>query len=331
MRRREFIELATATLAAGVVGGCASRRAAPDRAAGPSLRPLDAAAYRATRQTADLPPGKIAYLERGTGDAALFLHGSPLNGYQWRGAIDRLASVRRCVAPDLMGLGYTEVAGDQPLTAAAQATMLAALLDRLSIAQVDLIASDSGGAAAQWFVARYPDRVRTMLLTNCDTEPDSPPEKVKPILAQARAGTLADGIAAWRADKAKARAEFGAAVFGDPSRLADETIEYYFAPIVSSAAHRTWFHDYHIAMDPNPLAGIEAALRRCQVPTRIVWGTGDDIFSQASPDYLARTLPGSRGVRRLPGAKLFFQEEYPDVIADEARRLWGVTPQSATG
>lgn len=329
MRRREFIELATATLAAGVVGGCAPRRAAPDGAAGPSLRALDAAAYRATRQTADLSSGKIAYLERGTGDAALFVHGSPLNGYQWRGAIDRLASVRRCVAPDLMGLGYTEVAGDQPLTATAQATMLAALLDRLSIGQVDLIASDSGGAAAQQFVAHYPDRVRSLLLTNCDTEPDSPP-KIKPIIAQARAGTLADGIAGWLADKAKARAEFGASVFGDPSRFADETIEYYFTPIVSSPAHRRWFHNYHSAMDPNPLVGVEAALRRCQVPTRIVWGTGDDFFSPASPDYLDRTLPGSRGVRRVPGAKLFFQEEYPDVIADEARRLWGVTPRSAT-
>jgi hypothetical protein len=58
------------------------------------------------------------------------------------------------------------------------------------------------------------------------------------------------------------------------------------------------------------------------VPTRIVWGTADNIFSQASPDYLDRTLGNSRGVRRIPGAKLFFPEEMPELIAEEATRLW---------
>ena len=58
------------------------------------------------------------------------------------------------------------------------------------------------------------------------------------------------------------------------------------------------------------------------MPTRIVWGTGDTIFSKDSPDYLDRLLPNSRGVRRIPGAKLFFPEEFPEVIAEEARKLW---------
>jgi hypothetical protein len=29
-----------------------------------------------------------------------------------------------------------------------------------------------------------------------------------------------------------------------------------------------------------------------------------------------------RGTRRVEGAKLFFPEEMPDIIAEEARRLW---------
>ena len=35
-------------------------------------------------------------------------------------------------------------------------------------------------------------------------------------------------------------------------------------------------------------------------------------------------LPGSRGVRRVEGANLFFPEEMPDLIAEEARQLWGI-------
>src|SRR6185295_14950242 len=91
VRRRQFIGFTVATLAAGVAGACASRaenrHGATD--AVPS-QPLDAAAFRATRRLAETPFGKIAYLERGSGEAALFLHGAPLNSFQWRGALDRL-------------------------------------------------------------------------------------------------------------------------------------------------------------------------------------------------------------------------------------------------
>jgi pimeloyl-ACP methyl ester carboxylesterase len=326
MRRREFVELAVAALAAGVTGACASR-AGTRRAAGTAAaasRPLNAAAFHATRRVAEISFGKIAYVERGSGDAALFLHGLPLNGFQWRGAIDRLSAHRRCVAPDFMGLGYSEVSEHQPLAARDQCEMLAALLDQLGISRVDIIASDSGGAVAQLFMVRYPGRVRTLLLTNCDVEPDSPPPKVKPIIEQARAGTLADTIAGWLADKQLARSQFGAAVYADPAHLTDEMIDYYFTPLVSSPLRRAQFHRYNIALEPNPLAGIEAALVRSTVPTRIVWGAGDDIFSQEDPDYLDRTFPQSRGVRRVPGAKLFFPEERPEIIAEEAERLWGI-------
>ncbi|WP_266170532.1 alpha/beta fold hydrolase [Dyella subtropica] len=325
MKRRQFMALTGATLAASVVGTCIAR-VTPGRSAtgaGPS-KPTDAAAFRAERRFADLPFGKIAYVERGSGDAALFLHGAPLNGFQWRGAIDRLSPYRRCVAPDFMGLGYSEVPEHQSLAADAQVAMLAALLDKLAISKVDIVASDSGGAVAQLFVVRYPERVRTLLLTNCDVEIDSPPPKVMPAIEMARAGTLADATAKWLSDKALARSTFGAAVYHDPSRFADETIEYYVTPLVSSPLRKAQYHAFHIALEPNPLKGIEAALKRSTVPVRIVWGASDDIFSQADADYLDHTFPKSQGIRRVPGAKLFFQEEYPDVIAEEARRLWSV-------
>ena len=41
-------------------------------------------------------------------------------------------------------------------------------------------------------------------------------------------------------------------------------------------------------------------------------------------EWLDRVLPNSRGIRRLEDGKLFFPEEMPDIIADEAKRLWRV-------
>jgi pimeloyl-ACP methyl ester carboxylesterase len=311
MRRRQFLQLTGAALAAALTSATAD-----------TSQSLDAAAFRAMRRFADLRFGRIAYVERGSGQAALFLHGAPLNGFQWRGAIERLSAQRRCIALDFMGLGYSEIPEHQSLAADAQVSMLAAFLDTLAIRKVDLVASDSGGAVAQLFVAHYPKRVRTLLLTNCDVEPDSPPPKVKPVIEMARAGTLAEATAKWLTDRALARSTFGAAVFRDPSRFADETIEYYVTPLVSTPLRRAQYHAYHVALEPNPLAGIEASLKRSRIPVRIVWGAADDIFAQQDADYLDRTFPNSRGIRRVPEAKLFFQEEFPDVIAEEAQRLW---------
>jgi pimeloyl-ACP methyl ester carboxylesterase len=174
------------------------------------------------------------------------------------------------------------------------------------------------------FLVRYPARVRTLLLTNCDTEPNSPPPTIQPVLDMARAGTLADDTATWLTDGNRARATFGAAVYHDPAVLTDDIIEYYVAPMVGTPLRRRQYHAFHNALAPNPLAGIEAALRSSTVPVRMVWGAGDTIFPVADARYLDRILPRSQGVRPLPQGKLFFQEEFPDVIAEEARRLWRV-------
>jgi haloalkane dehalogenase len=312
MHRRTFMELAVTTLA-GV--GCAR----PSRAS----ESLDVAAFHASRRFAETASGRIAYVERGAGRVALFLHGLPLNGFQWRGALERLATERRCIALDLLGLGYTEVRDGQSLAPEAQAEMCAALLDTLGITAVDLVANDSGGAIAQIFVARFPTRVRTLLLTNCDVHDDSPPPALHPLISAARAGRFADDdLAPQLADKAIARAKLGGVAYTDPARLADDSIACYLAPLLRSARRKAQLHAYIVALDRNPLRELEPALRRCDVPLRVVWGTGDTIFAPSSPDWLHRTFRRSLGVRRLPGAKAFFPEERPDVIADEARRLW---------
>jgi pimeloyl-ACP methyl ester carboxylesterase len=286
---------------------------------------MDVAAFHTSRRFGATPFGRIAWVERGEGPAALFLHGLPLNGYQWRGALDRLQTIRRCIAPDFMGLGYSEVPEGQSLSPHAQAEMLAAFLDTLGIAAVDLVASDSGGAVAQLFAVKYPNRVRTLLLTNCDVHEDSPPPPLLPVIAASRVGTFADEVLVPQlTDRAKALLPNGLAgcCYTRPAELTDETIACYLEPLVSTPLRKTQLHEYCIALERNPLVAIEPELKRCQVPMRVVWGTGDTIFDAAGPDWLDRTFPRSRGVRRIEGANLFFQEEMPDIIAEEAQNLW---------
>jgi haloalkane dehalogenase len=80
------------------------------------------AQFHAARRFVKLPVGRIAYVERGAGPAAIFLHGYPLNGFQWRGPMARLSDLRRCIAPDLMGLGYSEIPAGTSLSRSPSAT-----------------------------------------------------------------------------------------------------------------------------------------------------------------------------------------------------------------
>jgi haloalkane dehalogenase len=287
---------------------------------------MDATDFHAARRFVETPYGRIAYVERGEGPAALFLHGYPLNGFQWRGALTRLMDDRRCIAPDFMGLGYTETPADQSLAPQAQADMLVALLDALAVDAADVVANDSGGTVAQLLAAQQPSRVRTLLLTNCDVHENSPPAALGPFIEAARAGLLAEQfIVPQLADKDAARGPegLGGLTFTDPANLTDEAIDVYFAPLVSSPLRKAQFNGYAVAFEPNPLPAVAPALRRCPAPTRIVWGTGDFLFDVSWAEWLDRTFPNSRGMRRVEGAKLFFPEEQPDLIAEEALTLWG--------
>lgn len=327
MQRRQFIGLAAGALAGGLLSGHSIRAIAGVHSAIPDASgPLNAAQYHASRRFAKTRFGEIAYVERGAGKVALFLHAHPYNGFQWRGALDRLSAHRRCIAPDLLALGYTRVAAGQSVTPAAQAAMLVALLDKLAIRDVDLVANDSGAAIAQLIIARHPRRVRSVLFTNGDEAHDSPPPALKPLIALAHAGKSTDVFDGWLADKASARLPnaIGGAVYANPATLTDEAIDYYFTPLIRSSRQRALVDASIIGFEPNPLAGIAPALKRFKGPVRIVWGAADTLFSPDSPDRLDRAFGNSRGVRRLEGMKTFWPEELPDVLAEEARQLWGV-------
>lgn len=283
---------------------------------------MDARQFNAARRYAQTRFGNIAYVEQGSGDAALFLHGFPLNGFQWRGVMPQLADARRCVAPDFLGLGYTEVATGQSVAPAEQADMLVAFMDSLGVGRADIVANDSGGAVAQLLATRHPERVRSLLLTNCDTEHECPPAAMAPVIAMSREGTYVDTwLRPWLRDKRLARSPqgLGGMTYCYPDHPTDEAIDMYLSPLV---AHPERTHAYALALEANSLAGIGPRLAACKAPARVVWGMSDPIFSPAGAEYLDRAFADSRGVRRIAQAKLFFPEEFPDVIAAEARKLW---------
>src|SRR5260370_38407852 len=84
-----------------------------------------------------------------------------------------------------LGSAGREIGRPQAVSLSANAKEV---LDALHIDQVDLVGNDSGGGICQIFAALNPDRVRTLTLTNCDTQDTWPPEAFKPFVEMVAAG-----------------------------------------------------------------------------------------------------------------------------------------------
>ena len=115
-----------------------------------------------------------SYIDRGTGDVILFVHGFPLDHSMWNGQLEDLAGDFRVIAPDLAGFGGSgTVAGT--LGMARLADDLAIFLDRLRIETPIVFCGLSMGGYIGWQMwQRHPERLGRLI--QCDTRAiaDSP-------------------------------------------------------------------------------------------------------------------------------------------------------------
>ena len=253
----------------------------------------------------------------------MFVHGVLLNGHLWRHQLEDLSDMRRCIAVDLLAHGNTEIAPDQDVSVTANAKMLQEFLDALNIDRVDLVGNDSGGGIAQIFAALYPERVRSLTLTDCDTQDNWPPEAFKPFLAMSAAGGLRETLEALLSDKSVYRsAQALGPAYEHPERLSDDSIENYLRPLLRTKQRTRDLERFLAAFDNQHTLAIEARLKTLKAPTLIVWGTDDVYFDVKWSHWLADNIPGTRRRVELRGARIFFPEERAAEFNEELRAHW---------
>jgi pimeloyl-ACP methyl ester carboxylesterase len=280
--------------------------------------------FHSLRKFADTPYGRIAYIERGAGPVALFLHGLPLSGYEWRNVIADLAPVRRCIAPDEMGLGYTEVAAGQEVSFAAQAQMIAAFLNAAHIDRIDLVGNDTGGGISQIFAATYSARVRTLTLTNCEVHDLWPNELLAGFYAGVAAGSVPQALKQMLNNITLAREQLGALVYEDAGVFTPEAVQVYLAPIVGSDHRIKQFQQLCDWQVNRPqLMDMAPKLKASKIPTQIIWGEADPVFDlEPSLTWLQTNLGGVKKVTKVPRAMLFFPEEHPRLMSVLLKEFW---------
>ncbi|WIX99961.1 alpha/beta hydrolase [Amycolatopsis mongoliensis] len=284
---------------------------------------MDLRTWEDQRGRVSTASGDVSYTDVGEGPVALFVHGAGTNNLLWRKAITELAGERRCVAPDLPGHGGSPVTPEQDLSLNGLARLLEDFCESLELGELDVVANDTGGAVAQVFAVNHPDRLRTLTLTNCDTQGNLPPEPFRPIVELAERGQLAPLAVRLAADPQQARTGGLGGGYERPDQVPDEVLAAFARPVFGTLDAARQFERLLTSVRGEELDAIEPLLKEFRVPTLLVWGTGDPNFRIEWAYRFSAAVPGVTEVVEVPGGKLFFPDERPEDLVPHLRRHWG--------
>src|ERR1700729_2771231 len=107
---------------------------------------------------------QMHYLKAGAGPELIVLHGLLGTASTWELTVPDLAAESTVYAVDALGIGESEREPGIDPSLEAQAGRLIAFMDESGIRSADFLATSHGGAVALTLAAKYPGRVRTLIL-----------------------------------------------------------------------------------------------------------------------------------------------------------------------
>jgi pimeloyl-ACP methyl ester carboxylesterase len=183
------------------------------------------------------------------------------------------------------------------------------------------VGNDTGGVVAQIVAASHPELLRSLVLTNCDTEGNFPPPAFTPVIQAAARGEIAPLLTTAAVNPAAARMSPLATGYEHPDQVPDEVWREYLVPIGQTIERARLFERMLIALDPAELETVTPGLRHLDLPVLLVWGTAEEALGTEWAYRLRDLIPGARVVE-IDGGKLFFPEERPEKLAVQLRRHW---------
>jgi len=102
---------------------------------------------------------RMAYVEQGSGDPLLMLHGEPTWGFLYRRMIPPLAAVGRAIVPDLIGFGRSDKPGAvNAYSYKSYVRWVRKYIEELDLKGITLICQDWGGAIGLRVLSQIPER-----------------------------------------------------------------------------------------------------------------------------------------------------------------------------
>ena len=229
---------------------------------------------------------KTSYLEAGSGEPVIMLHGSGPGVSalaNWQHNIHALAQRFHVLAPDIVGFGATERPDDIIYSLRTWTDHVWAFLDAHDIGKTAIVGNSLGGRIALQMATDRPDRITKMVLMG----------------APGVGMTLTDGLIALRGyePSREAMRDLLRAYFAvNPAMITDDLVETRYAASIADGAYeayRTMFYDPRHA--GSELGITEDEVRAIATPTLLVHGREDKVV----PAQVSMTMLGL-----LPNADL---------------------------
>ncbi|PKI17581.1 alpha/beta hydrolase [Colwellia sp. 12G3] len=109
------------------------------------------------------------YVNEGQGSPVVMVHGNPSWSFYYRNLVTQLSQNHQCIVPDHIGCGLSDKPSDEgyDYTLANRIDDLAALLDHLDVKEnITLVVHDWGGMIGMGYAARYPERIKRLVILN---------------------------------------------------------------------------------------------------------------------------------------------------------------------
>ncbi len=263
---------------------------------------------------------RVHYQAAGAGRPLILLHGLVGSGRNWRQNIGFLSRHASVYAIDLFNMGESQRVPGLDASLEATADRIAAMMDALGLPAADIAAHSHGGAIAMMLAARHPERVRKLILFApanpfCDagrhlirfynTRPGIWFARRIPMLPRLLHATAL------------------ARMYGDPTRVAEGTLETYTAGMLipGTIDHvlrivAGWYED--MRMLRSELVNLAGK------PALFIWGDRDRAVTLPSGERLQRMMPNSKLIV-IPGAGHLPFAEMPDAC-NEAMAQWLAEP-----
>jgi pimeloyl-ACP methyl ester carboxylesterase len=244
---------------------------------------------------------RIRYARAGAGPTVLLIHGFGESLVAWRVVFDQLARRFDVIAIDLPGFGLSSKPASG-YTNDSLATMVIGALDRLGVDRLFVVGHSMGGAVAAALAPRIPNRVDRLVLVDAALvgEPLSLPPSGLSATSDAHGA-----ITAYEALRTRFTAPH------DPHWLAESDSASAYLP-ADDPAYRAALAAVLGHFDFGWLT--RARTDSLPMPTLVLWGEFDPVFSLSQGRALAASLPDAR-LEIIPRSWHRPHEERPDTVA----------------
>lgn len=118
------------------------------------------------------PEATISYVEVGSGDPIIFLHGNPTSSYLWRNIIPHVSDLGRCLAPDYVGMGNSSKSHTYSYRFVNHSRVLDDWFEKVGATRnVTLVVHDWGSGLGFYRAMRLPEQIASIVYMESVVKP----------------------------------------------------------------------------------------------------------------------------------------------------------------